>query len=73
MHAPRDRPEIALVFHQFRPVTPLEHMAVEAYRLLQRISRVLEINMLDKITRDVVEAARDGLVVGTGKIISRYP
>jgi len=36
------------------------------YRLLQQISRVLGINKLDKITREVVEAAREGLVIGTG-------
>jgi hypothetical protein len=36
------------------------------YRLLQKISRVLEINMLDKTIRVVVEAAREGLFIGTG-------
>ena len=33
-------------------------------RLLQQISRVLQVNRLDKVTREVVEAARDNLVIG---------
>jgi DNA transposition AAA+ family ATPase len=37
----------------------------ELYRLLQQISRVMEINRLDKATREVVEAARENLVIGT--------
>jgi hypothetical protein len=35
------------------------------YRLLQQIGRVMEINSLDKVTPEVVEAAREGLVIGT--------
>jgi DNA transposition AAA+ family ATPase len=34
------------------------------YRLLQQINRVMEINRLDKATREVVEAARENLVIG---------
>ena len=34
------------------------------HRLLQQISRVLQVNRLDKVTREVVEAARDNLVIG---------
>ena len=33
-------------------------------RLLQQISRVLQVNRLDKVTREVGEAARDNLVIG---------
>jgi hypothetical protein len=33
--------------------------------LLTQIGRVMEINVLDKITRAVVEAARESLVIGT--------
>jgi DNA transposition AAA+ family ATPase len=35
------------------------------HRLLQQIGRVMEINGLDKINREVVEAAREHLVIGT--------
>jgi DNA transposition AAA+ family ATPase len=35
------------------------------HRLLTQIGRVMEINVLDKITRAVVEAARESLVIGT--------
>jgi DNA transposition AAA+ family ATPase len=35
------------------------------HRLLTQIARVLEINRLDKITTEVVEAARESLVIGT--------
>jgi DNA transposition AAA+ family ATPase len=35
------------------------------HRLLTQIGRVMEINRLDKITRQVVEAARESLVIGT--------
>jgi hypothetical protein len=35
------------------------------YRLLQQIGRVIEINELDKVTPEVVEAARESLVIGT--------
>lgn len=35
------------------------------HRLLTQIGRVLEINMLDRITRPVVDAARESLVIGT--------
>jgi DNA transposition AAA+ family ATPase len=34
-------------------------------RLLTQIGRVMEINRLDKVTREVVEAARESLVIGT--------
>jgi len=35
-------------------------------RLFQQIGRVMEINGLDKVTREVVDAARESLVIGTG-------
>jgi DNA transposition AAA+ family ATPase len=35
------------------------------HRLLQQIARVVEINRLEKITRDVVDATRESLVIGT--------
>jgi DNA transposition AAA+ family ATPase len=35
------------------------------HRLLTQIVRVLEINRLDKVSREVVEAARESLVIGT--------
>jgi DNA transposition AAA+ family ATPase len=35
------------------------------HRLLTQIARVLEINGLDKVTVDVVKAARENLVIGT--------
>ena len=35
------------------------------HRLLTQIGRVLEINKLEKVTRAVVEAARESLVIGT--------
>ena len=35
------------------------------HRLLQQIGRVMEINRLDKVTGEVVEAARESLVIGT--------
>jgi DNA transposition AAA+ family ATPase len=35
------------------------------HRLLTQIGRILEINRLDTITRPVVEAARESLVIGT--------
>lgn len=35
------------------------------HRLLQQIGRVIEINRLDKVTREVVDAARESLVIGT--------
>lgn len=34
-------------------------------RLLQQMTRVMEINRLDKATREVVETARESLVIGT--------
>lgn len=34
------------------------------HRLLTQVGRVLEINQLDKVTREVVEAARESLVIG---------
>ena len=34
-------------------------------RLITQISRILEINRLKKVTREVVEAARESLVIGT--------
>ena len=37
----------------------------DLYRLLQQISRVMEINRLERTTREVVEAARESLVIGT--------
>lgn len=33
-------------------------------RLLTQIARVLEINQLDRVTPEVVEAARESLVIG---------
>ena len=35
------------------------------HRLLTQIGRVMEINKLDKITRPVVDTARESLVIGT--------
>jgi DNA transposition AAA+ family ATPase len=35
------------------------------HRLLTQIARVLEINKLDRVSRAVVEVAREGLVIGT--------
>jgi DNA transposition AAA+ family ATPase len=35
------------------------------HRLLTQIARLMEINALHTITRDVVEAARESLVIGT--------
>lgn len=35
------------------------------HRLLQQIGRVMEINRLEKVTREVVDAARESLVIGT--------
>lgn len=35
------------------------------HRLLTQIGRILEINSLRRVTREVVEAARDSLVIGT--------
>jgi hypothetical protein len=34
------------------------------HRLLQQISHVMEINTLDRVNREVVETAREGLVIG---------
>jgi replication-associated recombination protein RarA len=34
------------------------------HRVLTQISRILEINKLEKVTREVVEAARESLVIG---------
>ena len=34
-------------------------------RLLTQMERILEINALDKVTKTVVEAARESLVIGT--------
>jgi DNA transposition AAA+ family ATPase len=34
-------------------------------RLLQQISLIMQVNRLDKVTREVVEAARENLVIGT--------
>jgi hypothetical protein len=51
------------------PIATLIRMAEGKFRLLHRlltqIGRVMEINVLDKITRAVVEAARESLVIGT--------
>jgi DNA transposition AAA+ family ATPase len=35
------------------------------HRLLTQVARLLEINALSRVTREVVEAARENLVIGT--------
>ena len=34
------------------------------HRLLMQVERILEINQLQTVTKEVVEAAREGLVLG---------
>jgi hypothetical protein len=52
------------VVHAFRPLS-----AAEVRGLLQHqwvpIARIVEINALSQVTREVVEAARESLVIGT--------
>jgi DNA transposition AAA+ family ATPase len=36
------------------------------HRLLTQMARLVEINALSQVTRDVVEAARETLVIGVG-------
>jgi hypothetical protein len=36
------------------------------HRLLTQMARLMEINALSQVTRDVVEAAREALVIGVG-------
>ena len=45
-----------------RPVSPLPTRLL--HRLLTQIARLVEINALSQVTREVVEAARESLVIG---------
>jgi hypothetical protein len=38
---------------------------IKAHRLMTQIARLVEINALQTVTREVVEAARESLVIGT--------
>ncbi|MGP7815799.1 AAA family ATPase [Niallia sp. 01092] len=55
-------------FSDYEAITSIIKITGGNFRLIQRlftqIERILEINNLDKITTEVVEAARDSLVIG---------
>ena len=56
-------------FNDLEAVTAIIRMTGGNFRLLQRlltqIARVLAINQLQHVTKEVVEAARESLVIGT--------
>jgi DNA transposition AAA+ family ATPase len=56
-------------FNDLEAVTAIIRMTGGNFRLLQRlltqIARVLAINQLQDVTKEVVEAARESLVIGT--------
>jgi len=55
-------------FANYEAVTSIINITSGNFRLIQRlftqIERILEINNLETITTEVVEAARDSLVIG---------
>lgn len=55
-------------FSDYEAITTIIKITKENFRLIHRlfaqIDRILKINNLDVITVDVVEAARDSLVIG---------
>lgn len=55
-------------FSDYEAITTIIKITKGNFRLIQRlfaqIDRILRINQIDKITVEVVEAARDSLVIG---------
>lgn len=55
-------------FSDYEAITSIIKITGENFRLIQRlftqIERILEINHLETVTTEVVEAARDSLVIG---------